>query len=46
MKELLSTDLAATSSITEGTVRWAPNDTYSQVLGNKPEYAVRVRQVG
>ena len=46
MKELIPTDSAATSSITEGTVRWAPHDAYSQAMGNKAEYAGRVRQVG
>ena len=46
MKELIPTDPAAISSITEGTVRWAPNDAYSQAMGNKAEYAGRVRQVG
>jgi hypothetical protein len=46
MKELLPTDPAVESSITEGTVRWAPNDAYSQAIGNKPEYAGRVCQVG
>jgi hypothetical protein len=46
MKELLPTDPAIESSITEGIVRWAPNDAYSQAIGNKPEYTGRVRQVG
>jgi hypothetical protein len=46
MKELIPTDHAASSSVTEGTVRWAPNDAYAQAHGNKPEYAGRVRQVG
>ncbi|XP_059448932.1 uncharacterized protein LOC132180095 [Corylus avellana] len=46
MKELLPTDSAATQSVTEGTVRWAPDDAYAQGMGNKPEYAGRVRQVG
>jgi hypothetical protein len=46
MNELIPTDPAATSSITQGTVRWAPNDAYSQAIGNKAEYAGRVRQVG
>jgi hypothetical protein len=31
-------------SISEDTVRWAPNDAYEQALG-KPEYTGRVRQV-
>ena len=46
MKELLPTDPAATSSIIERIVRWAPNNLYSQVIDNKAEYAGRVRQVG
>ncbi|XP_059448234.1 uncharacterized protein LOC132179516 [Corylus avellana] len=46
MEELIPTDPAASSSMTEGTVRWAPNDAYAQAHGNKPEYAGRVRQVG
>ena len=46
MKELIPTDLAATLSITKGTIRWASNNAYSQAMGNKAEYAGRVRQVG
>ncbi|KAC1299283.1 hypothetical protein FH972_027141 [Carpinus fangiana] len=46
MKVLIPTDPAATSSMTEGTVRWVPNNAYSQAIGNKPEYAGQVRQVG
>jgi hypothetical protein len=46
MKELLPTDPATTSSITEGTVWWASNNAYSQVISNKAEYAGRVCQVG
>jgi hypothetical protein len=46
MLELMPNDPAAASSVTEGTVRWCPGDAYSQALGNKPEYAGRVRQVG
>jgi hypothetical protein len=46
MLELMPNDLAAVSSVTEGTVRWCPGDAYSQALENKPEYAGRVRQVG
>jgi hypothetical protein len=41
----LFSDPAATQSVSEDTVRWAPNDAYEQVLG-RPEYAGRVRQVG
>jgi hypothetical protein len=40
-----SNDPAATQSVSEDTVRWAPNDAYEQALG-RPEYAGRVRQVG
>ncbi|XP_059442239.1 uncharacterized protein LOC132174623 [Corylus avellana] len=46
MNELIPTDPAASSSITEGTVRWAPNDAFAQAMGNKPEYAGRVRMAG
>jgi hypothetical protein len=46
MLELMPNDLAAVSSVTEGTVRWCSGDAYSQALRNKPEYADRVRQVG
>ena len=35
MKELIPIDPAATSSITEGTVRWVPYDAYSQAMGDK-----------
>jgi hypothetical protein len=40
MKELLPTNPTATSSIIERTVWWAPNDAYSQALGNKPKYVM------
>ncbi|XP_059430152.1 uncharacterized protein LOC132163797 [Corylus avellana] len=46
MKELIPTDPAASSNITDGTVRWAPNDAFDQAIGNKPEYAGRVRMAG
>jgi hypothetical protein len=46
MKELIPTDPAASLNMTKGTIRWAPNDMYAQVLENKPEYASSVRQVG
>ena len=46
MLELIPNDLAASSSVTEETIRWASNDAYAQALGNKLEYAGRVRQVG
>jgi hypothetical protein len=45
MTQSLSSDHAATQSVSEDTVRWAPNDAYEQALG-RPEYAGRVRQVG
>jgi hypothetical protein len=32
--------------VTQGMIRWRPDDVYAQALGNKPEYASRVRQVG
>jgi len=41
----LSTDPTATHSVSQDTVRWAPNDAYEQAIG-RPEYAGRVRQVG
>ena len=44
MLKLMPNDLAAVQSVTEGTVRWCPSDAYSQALGDKPEYADRVRQ--
>jgi hypothetical protein len=43
---LMPTDSAESSSITQGTVRWRHDDAYAQALGNKPEYAGKVRQVG
>jgi hypothetical protein len=46
MFELISNDLATSSSVIKGIVRWAPNDAYAQALENKPEYVGRVRQVG
>ena len=46
MLELIPNDPVTSSSVTEGTIRWAPNDAFSQAFGNKPEYASRVRQVG
>jgi hypothetical protein len=45
MTHNLSCDSAAMQSVSEDTVRWAPNDAYEQALG-RPEYAGRVRQVG
>jgi hypothetical protein len=45
MTQNLSTDPAATQSVSQDTVRWVPNDAYEQAIG-RPEYAGRVRQVG
>jgi hypothetical protein len=44
MTQNLSTDPAATQSVSQDTVRWAPNDAYEQTIG-RLEYAGRVRQV-
>lgn len=46
MKRLAPTHPAASSSMTNGTARWHPDDAYSQAFGNKPEYSGRVRGVG
>jgi hypothetical protein len=45
MTQNLSIDPAATQSVSQDTVRWAPNDAYEQAIG-RLEYAGRVRQVG
>jgi hypothetical protein len=45
MTHSLSSDPAATQSVSADTVRWAPNDAYEQAVG-RPEYARRVQQVG
>jgi hypothetical protein len=45
MTQSLSSDPAATQSVSADTVRWAPNDAYEQAVG-RPEYAGKVRQVG
>jgi hypothetical protein len=45
MKQNLSSDPAATQSVSEDMVRWAPNNVYEQALG-RLEYGGRVRQVG
>ncbi|XP_062151094.1 uncharacterized protein LOC133859636 isoform X3 [Alnus glutinosa] len=45
MMQSLSSDPAATQSVSADTVRWAPNNAYKQAVG-RPEYAGRVRQVG
>jgi hypothetical protein len=41
----LSSDPAATQSVSGNTVRWTPNDAYEQAV-RRPEYAGRVWQVG
>jgi hypothetical protein len=43
MKELLPTNPIVELNIIEGTIRWVPNNTYSQAIGNKPKYASWVR---
>lgn len=45
MTQSLSTDPAASDSVSSDTVRWAPGDAYEQAVG-RPEYVGRVRQVG
>jgi hypothetical protein len=45
MTQSLSSDPAATQSVSADTVRWAPYDAYEQAVG-RPEYAGRVRLVG
>jgi hypothetical protein len=45
MTQGLSSDPAATQSVSGDTVRWALGDAYEQAVG-RPEYAGRVRQVG
>jgi hypothetical protein len=45
MTQGLSSDPAATQSVSEDTVRWASNDAYEQAVG-RPEYPGKVRQVG
>jgi hypothetical protein len=42
MTQNLSNDPAATQSMSEDRVRWAPNDAYEHEL-RRPEYAGRVR---
>ncbi|KAE8099637.1 hypothetical protein FH972_017602 [Carpinus fangiana] len=39
--ELMANDMAASSSVTEGTVLWCLNDAFSQAFENKPEYTSR-----
>jgi hypothetical protein len=45
MRRLEESDPAALVEGPDGTIRWAPNDAYTQAHGNKPEYAGRVRGV-
>jgi hypothetical protein len=45
MTQSLSSDPAATQSVSADMVRWALNDAYEQAVG-RPEYVGRVRQVG
>jgi hypothetical protein len=45
MTQSLSSDPAATQSVSADTMHWAPNDAYEQAVG-RPEYAGRVRHVG
>jgi hypothetical protein len=45
MTQSLSSDPAATQSVSADTVHWAPNDVYEQTVW-RPEYEGRVRQVG
>jgi hypothetical protein len=45
MTQSLSSDPAATQSVSSDKVRWATNDAYEQAVG-RPEYAGRVWQVG
>jgi hypothetical protein len=45
MTQGLSSDHAATQSVSKDTVCWAPNDAYEQAV-KRPEYAGRIRQVG
>jgi hypothetical protein len=45
MTHSLSSDPAATQSVSEDTMRCIPNDAYEQALG-RPEYTRRVWQVG
>jgi hypothetical protein len=35
----IANDTAATLSITERMIRWVPDDSYAQAMGNKQEYA-------
>jgi hypothetical protein len=44
MTQNLSIDPAATQSVSQDMVRWAPNNVYKQAI-RRPEYAGRVLQV-
>jgi hypothetical protein len=44
--ELIPTDPAASSSVTQGMVLLTPNGAYAQAHSHKPEFVGRVRQVG
>jgi hypothetical protein len=46
MERLEPTDPATSSSVTDETARWLPNDAYSQAFRNKLEYSDRVRGIG
>jgi hypothetical protein len=45
MERLQESDSAELVDGPQGMVRWIPNDAYTQVHGNKPEYAGRVRGI-
>jgi hypothetical protein len=46
MIELLSNDSATMSSITEGMIRWAPDDAYALAMDKKPKYDGQGLEVG
>jgi hypothetical protein len=46
MSKLIQIEPAESSSVTQETIRWTHDNTYTQVLCNKKKYAGRVRQVG
>jgi hypothetical protein len=45
MERLAESNPAESAEGPPGTLRWTPNDAYTQAHGNKPEYAGRVRGV-
>ena len=45
MERLAESDPAASAEGPPGTLRWTPNDAYTQAHSNKSEYAGRVRGV-